>query len=48
MSVLNYVPNVEEVEGAYWFGPVHHSVSLSVTLILDMVKPLKIVNIEQT
>ena len=25
-----YVPNFEEVEGAYWFGPVRPSVRLSV------------------
>ena len=25
-------PNFEEVEGAYWFGPVRPSVCLSVTL----------------
>ena len=27
-----YAPNFEEVEGAYWFGPVRPSVHLSVTL----------------
>ena len=26
-----YAPNFEEVEGAYWFGPVRLSVCLSVT-----------------
>ena len=25
-----YAPNFEEVEGAYWFGPVRPSVRLSV------------------
>ena len=25
-----YAPNFGEVEGAYWFGPVHPSVRLSV------------------
>ena len=29
MAVLNYAPSVE-VEGAYWFGPVHPSVCPSV------------------
>ena len=29
-----YAPNFEEVEEAYWFGPVHPSVRLCVTLAL--------------
>ena len=31
-SSLYYAPNFGDVEGAYWFGPVHPSVCLSVTL----------------
>ena len=36
-----YAPNFEEVEEAYWFGPVHLSVRLSVTLALVQ-EPLEI------
>ena len=30
LLLLFYAPNFEEVEGAYWFGPVRPSVSPSV------------------
>ena len=31
-----YAPNFEEVEGAYWFGPVRPSVRLSVCLSVTL------------
>ena len=34
MQKFYYAPNFEEVEGAYWFGPVHLSVRLSVTPVV--------------
>ena len=36
-----YAPNFKEVEEAYWFGPVHPSVRLCVTLALGQ-EPLEI------
>ena len=36
-----YVPNFEEVWEAYWFGPVHSSVRLCITLALGQ-EPLEI------
>ena len=30
MEEIYYAPNFEEVEGAYWFGPVRGSVHASV------------------
>ena len=30
---FNYAPNFEEFEEAYWFGPVHPSVRLSVCVL---------------
>ena len=45
LSLIFYAPNFEEVEEAYWFGPVHLSVCLSVrpsvTLALGQ-EPLEI------
>ena len=38
-----YAPNLEEVEGAYWFGPVCLSVRLSITTFL-LLFVLKLVN----
>ena len=35
-----YAPNFEEVEGAYWFGPVRLSVRLSVCNTLTLKEPI--------
>ena len=34
-KIVLYAPNFEEVEGAYWFGPVCGLVDLSITLAYD-------------
>ena len=37
VSMFYYAPNFEEIEGAYWFGAVHASISVraSVTLCIQ-------------